>query len=62
MSERCFTKPGSSPPICGVHNVHLEQRQISDEGDGSALEHFAFGFCTESGQLPDDSPPQPLVA
>jgi|HubBroStandDraft_1064217.scaffolds.fasta_scaffold1821791_1 hypothetical protein len=62
MIERCFIKTGSTPPMCGVHDVHLAQRQISSEGLEVASEYFAFGFCVVSGQVPDDSPTQPLVA
>ena len=51
MPTQCFTKMGgSNPPVCGVHNVSLEHKQLPNELIASGIEGFTFLVCPVSGQ------------
>jgi hypothetical protein len=54
MPEPCFVKSGSKPPVCGVHNVRLVQRQSSEDSDASKFGRFAFSVCPVSGKVLND--------
>jgi hypothetical protein len=45
----CFRKGDSNPPMCGVHNVRLEKKQLTNELIASGLEPFTFLVCPVSG-------------
>jgi hypothetical protein len=57
MAEPCFTKKGSNPPACGVHNVPL--RQLKTSQDIRLLGEFSFLMCPVSGQVVNDPATQP---
>jgi hypothetical protein len=57
MAEPCFKKKDSNPPVCGVHNVPLIQRQSSEDFVLSKLGDFAFFVCPASGYVVRDSAP-----
>jgi hypothetical protein len=52
--EPCFRKKDSDPPICGIHNVRLAEKQLSDELIASGYKGFAFLVCPMSGQVLND--------
>jgi hypothetical protein len=56
MAELCFTMKDSNPPVCGVHNVPLIQRQSLEGYVLSELGDFAFLACPVSRNV--DSAPQ----
>jgi hypothetical protein len=51
MAEECFKKKGSSPPVCGVHNVPLVRKQLPDELIASGYKAFTFLACPVSGAV-----------
>jgi hypothetical protein len=58
MARPCFKIKDSNPPVCGVHNVPLMQRQSSEDSVLSKLGDFAFFVCPVSGYVVRDSPPE----
>jgi hypothetical protein len=48
MAESCFTRKGSNPPFCGVHNVALVQHQISIDSDAPGLGRITCYRCPVS--------------
>jgi hypothetical protein len=54
MSEPCFKKKDSNPPVCGVHNVRLVQKQLSAEMAATGYKAFTYLACPVSGQVLDD--------
>jgi len=48
MAEQCFKKKGLIPPVCGVHNVPLEQNQISIDSFAPRLGHITCFRCPVS--------------
>jgi hypothetical protein len=48
MTEHCFEKKDSNPPVCGVHNVALEQSQISIDSNAPALGKITCYKCPVS--------------
>ena len=54
ITESCFRKENSDPPICGVHNVPLVRRKLSVEMIGAGFEGSRFLVCPVSGQVIDD--------
>jgi hypothetical protein len=54
MAEPCFRKEDSDPPICGVHNVRLVEKQLPDEMIGSGYQGFTFLVCPVSGAVLND--------
>jgi hypothetical protein len=55
MDERCFKKKDSNPPVCGVHNVQLIQKQVHEDLSVSGLGIFSFLLCPKSGEvIPDE--------
>jgi hypothetical protein len=54
MAEPCFIKKGSSPHICGVHNVQLEVRQSPNDLTTSRYGDFEYLVCPKSGQVLND--------
>jgi hypothetical protein len=55
MPIQCFTKKGSNPPVCGVHNVPLVEHLSTDDSITSGLGDFVFFVCPISGQVVGDS-------
>ena len=56
MPTQCFTKMGGSNlPVCGVHNVPLEHKQVPDELIASGIKGFTFLVCPASGQVVEDA-------
>lgn len=45
MPEECFVRPGSNPPVCGVHNVPLLLTKTSDPDP-----EFRHYVCPVSGK------------
>jgi len=58
MAEQCFRKKGSNPPVCGVHNVLLVQKQLSHELFAAGYKGFAFFICPVSGAVLNDEAAQ----
>jgi hypothetical protein len=54
MAKQCFIKKKSNPPMCGVHNVALIERESSDDSAVSRFGDFTFLVCPVSGQILDD--------
>jgi hypothetical protein len=54
MAEPCFTKKGSNPAVCGLHNERLVKKQLPDEMIASGYKGFAFLTCPVSGAVLDD--------
>jgi hypothetical protein len=54
MAEPCFIRKNSAPPVCGVHNVLLKQKQLPDEMIASGYKGFTFLVCPASGQVLND--------
>jgi len=54
MAEQCFKKKDSNPPVCGIHNVPLVQKQLPDEVLGGGYKSFAFLVCPMSGTVLND--------
>jgi hypothetical protein len=54
MARRCFRKKGSNPPVCGVHQVPLTQKESSDDSDTSRFGNFTYLACPVSGQVLND--------
>jgi hypothetical protein len=52
MAEKCLQKPGSNPPVCGVHNVTLVEKTAKEYGG------FKFLSCPVSSQVIDDAAPR----
>jgi hypothetical protein len=51
MDEQCYKKEDSNPPICGVHNVQLIQKQAHEDLSISGLGIFTFLVCPKSGEV-----------
>ena len=58
MAEPCFKMKNSNPPVCGVHNVPLMERQSSEDSVLSKFGDFAFFVCPVSGYVVRDLAPQ----
>jgi hypothetical protein len=56
MAEKCFRKKDSEPPVCGVHNVPLLQKQLPPEMIGAGYKGFNFLVCPVSGVVLNDKP------
>jgi hypothetical protein len=54
MPTQCFTKKGSSPPVCGVHDVPLVEHQTSREAITGGVGNFTFFVCPVTGQVVSD--------
>lgn len=48
MTESCFKKKISDPPVCGVHNVAIVQRIISIDSNAPELGHITCDMCPVS--------------
>jgi hypothetical protein len=53
MAFRCFRKEDSNPPMCGLHNVPLQQAHGSQELNPIGLGRIMFYFFPESGSVLD---------
>ncbi len=54
MAEPCFIKKKSDPPVCGLHNVRLIQRQLPNEQIAPGYKGFTFLACPVSGAALND--------
>jgi hypothetical protein len=54
MVEPCFIQKNSAPPVCGVHNVRLVEKQLPDELIASRYKGFTFLVCRMSGHVLND--------
>jgi hypothetical protein len=48
MTESCFKKKVSNPPVCGVHNVAIVKRQISIDSNAPELGQINCYICPVS--------------
>jgi hypothetical protein len=48
MTESCFKKKISDPPVCGVHNVAIAQRTISIDSNAPELGRITCYICPVS--------------
>jgi hypothetical protein len=55
MTELCFIKKNSNPPVCGVHNVQLVEHQTSREPIAGGVGNFTFLVCPMSNQVARES-------
>jgi hypothetical protein len=55
MSEPCFKKKDSNPPVCGVHNVRLVHQQLPEEMVASGYKAFTYLACPVSGEVLNDA-------
>jgi len=53
MVQQCFSKPGSNPPTCGIHNMPLQPTNTSDPDP-----NVKFYVCPASGQTIKDAATQ----
>jgi hypothetical protein len=51
MSEPCFKKKDSNPPVCGVHNVALVRKQLPEGMVASGYKALTYLSCPVSGQV-----------
>jgi len=54
MAEQCFRKEDSNPPLCGVHDVRLITKQLSDEMIAAGYKPLTFFVCPVSGAVLND--------
>jgi hypothetical protein len=54
MAEQCFKKKDSNPPACGVHNVPLVRKHLSNEMVAAGYKGFTFLVCPTSGAVLND--------
>ena len=54
MTEQCFRKEDSNPPVCGVHEVPLITRQLPDEMIAVGYKYLTFLACPVSGAVLND--------
>ena len=54
MAKQCFKKKDSNPPVCGVHNVPLVNKQLPDELIAAGYQGFTFLVCPVSGEVLND--------
>ena len=48
MTEQCFNRKDSNPPICGVHKVAVVQRQVSIDPFSPGLGRVTCSMCPVS--------------
>jgi hypothetical protein len=46
MAEQCFRKKDSNPPVCGIHEIPLQQTHTSDPNP-----NVRFFVCPASGKV-----------
>jgi len=51
MAEQCFKKKDSNPPVCGVHNVPLVRKQLSNKMIAAGYKGFTILVCPISGAV-----------
>ena len=54
MANKCFRRPGSEPPVCGVHDTQLQETRTSDPNPGGR--NFV---CRTSGSMIEEASTQP---
>jgi hypothetical protein len=54
MPKECFRTKESNPPVCGVHNVPLEKRQLPNDFIAVGYKGFSFLVCPVSGVVLND--------
>jgi hypothetical protein len=48
MAQQCFEKKDIQTPVCGVHNVALQQNQISIDSNAPGLGQITCYLCPVS--------------
>jgi hypothetical protein len=48
MREQCFSRNDSNPPVCGVHQVAVVQRQVSIDPNAPGLGRVTCSMCPVS--------------
>jgi hypothetical protein len=48
MANQCFRKKDSNPPVCGVHDVPLKQKQLPNDMIAAGFKPFTFLVCPVS--------------
>ena len=51
MPVQCFQQKDSDPPICGVHHVHIVQRQIPIDQFAPGLGRVICSLCPVSDSV-----------
>jgi hypothetical protein len=51
MAAPCFRKPNSHPPVCGIHNVELVQREVPIDENAPRLGYVTVYVCTVSRKI-----------
>jgi hypothetical protein len=54
MTDPCFRKEKSNPPMCGIHNVALVKRDLPIDPYAPQLGHITGYLCPVSGKLVPD--------
>jgi hypothetical protein len=54
MTNPRFRKKGSDPPVCDVHNVPLERKELPAEMVAAGYKGFTFLVCAVSGTVLND--------
>ena len=54
MTEPCFRKRGSNPPVCGVHDVPLVPGELPEEFLAAGYKGFTFYECPVSRTVVKD--------
>jgi hypothetical protein len=54
MSEPCFKKKSTNPPVCGVHDVTLIQHLVSIEQNAPGLGKIVCYRCPVTGVVVSD--------
>jgi hypothetical protein len=48
MRQQCFSRNDANPPVCGVHQVPVVQRQISIDPHAPELGRITCSMCPVS--------------
>jgi hypothetical protein len=48
MTEQCFMKKDSNPPVCGVHNKTLQRIKVSIDSQAAWLGNVTCDLCPAS--------------
>jgi hypothetical protein len=58
MTEQCYVKKDSHPPVCGVHEIALIRKRLSNEMIAAGYKGFSFLVCPVSGVVLNDEASQ----
>ena len=51
MTQSCFKKKDSNPPVCGVHNVTVAQQKVAIDENAPALGQVICFRCPVSQSI-----------